>query len=263
MSSKQLGTHHDNVTVNPSSTAPTTITPSATAICPGNSVTLTASGGTALSGSTFQWGTGTTIGSNVISGQTGASITVSPNTTTTYWVRRFDPSCNAFTAGITFTLPTAVAPGNPALFGANTWNVYGYSGADINLGTTTYLGFYTTNTLNFNTQTGTNSWANNTSPSSASGWNGCPVPADSHTFTAKRRGFPCGNYTVAMQNWDDVAQLYINNTLVWSANSWSGNGNFNVIVGTYYLDSTSTVEIRNRENGGLSNISVTFTNTNI
>jgi len=251
------------VTVNPSSTAPTTITPSATAICPGNSVTLTASGGTALSGSTFQWGTGTTIGSNVISGQTGASITVSPNTTTTYWVRRFDPSCNAFTAGITFTLPTAVAPGNPALFGANTWNVYGYSGADVNLGTTTYLGFYTTNTLNFNTQTGTNSWANNTSPSSASGWNGCPVPADSHTFTAKRRGFPCGNYTVAMQNWDDVAQLYINNTLVWSANSWSGNGNFNVIVGTYYLDSTSTVEIRNRENGGLSNISVTFTNTNI
>lgn len=68
-------------------TAPTGIVQSATNSCiNGNSVLLTTQGGTPA-GTTYQWGTGSVSNANAIAGQTGASITVSPNLPTTYWVR--------------------------------------------------------------------------------------------------------------------------------------------------------------------------------
>jgi len=251
------------ITVTSASTAPTSITGAGAAACAGASTTLTATGGVAATGATYQWGTGSTIGSNVIAGQTGVSITVSPTTTTTYWVRRYDSGCTYYTSGVTTTVLITAPPGNPAVAGSNVWNVYGYSTADITLATAVYAGYYTTNTLSFDTQTGTNNWAMTTSPSASAGWSGCPVPYDNFTMVAKRLGFPCGTYTLAMQNWDDIAQVYLNGTLIWSAASWSGSGNYNVIVGSYNLDSTSLIEIRLRENTGNSNINMTLTNTNI
>ncbi|MGH1336388.1 MAG: T9SS type A sorting domain-containing protein [Aureispira sp.] len=73
------------VTVNTNSTAPTIATVS-NKICPNSSLTLTASGGTAGTGSNIEWfsgpnGTGTSLG-------TGANIMVSPMSTTTYYARR-------------------------------------------------------------------------------------------------------------------------------------------------------------------------------
>lgn len=251
------------ITVNTPSTAPTSITGTGASACAGNSTTLSAAGGTAASGSTYQWGTGSTVGSNIISGQTGISITVAPTTTTTYWVRRYDASCSTYTTGVTTTVSITAAPGDPTVAGNNIWNAYGYSSADITLATATYAGYYTSSTLNFDTQNGTNSWASSASPSSAAGWSGCTVPVDNFTFVAKRKGFPCGTYTVAMQNWDDSAQLYLNGTLIWSNGGWSGAGNYNVVVGSYTLDSTSEVEVRIRENTGNANVSLTLTNTNI
>ena len=78
--------------------APTGITSSnGTTIYSGNSTTLTATGGSEGSGCSYQWGTGS-CGSNIISGQTSSSIPASPNTTTTYWVRRVGTSpCNSIT----------------------------------------------------------------------------------------------------------------------------------------------------------------------
>ncbi len=100
------------ITVNAAATAPTSITGNST-ICPGASVTLSAVGG---AGTTYEWGTGSTVGTNAISGQTGATLTVSPTTTTTYWVRRTatSPCTGSATSGVTFTvaissLPTATA----------------------------------------------------------------------------------------------------------------------------------------------------------
>ncbi len=251
------------ITVTPTSTAPTSITGAGAAACPGTSTTLTATGGVAQTGSTYQWGTGSVIGSNVIAGQTGVSITVSPTTTTTYWVRRYDPSCTLYTSGVTTTVLITTPPGTPTVAGNNVWNLYGYSTGDITLATAVYAGYYSVSTLNFDTQSGTNSWANTTSPSSSAGWSGCPVPNDNFTMVAKRKGFPCGNYTIAMQNWDDAAQMYLNGTLIWSSATWSGTGNYNVIVGTYALDATSEIEVRVRENTGNSNMSFTLTNTNV
>lgn len=88
--------------VNPS-TAPTTIT-GTTTICNGTNTTLTASGGTLSLTGNYQWGTGSTIGSNIITGQTNASITVSPTSNTVYWVRRVDTTCNNTTGGVTQTV---------------------------------------------------------------------------------------------------------------------------------------------------------------
>ena len=251
------------ITVSTASTAPTAISGAGSTACAGSSTTLTATGGSGATGSVYQWGTGSTVGSNIISGQTGASITVAPTTTTVYWVRRYDSACAYYTSGVTTTVLITAVPGNPAVAGTNVWNAYGYSTADISLATAVYAGYYTTSTLNFDTQTGTNSWLTTSSPSSSAGWSGCSVPSDNFTFVAKRLGFPCGTYTIAMQNWDDSAQLYLNGTLIWSNGTWSGNGNYNVVIGSYALDSTSEIEVRIRENTGNANVSLTLTNTNI
>ena len=93
------------VTVNTPSTAPTSIT-GTLVVCSGTNTTLTATGGTLGTGASYEWGTGSTVGSNVISGATGVSYTT-PNlsTATTYWVRRKDPApCNTTTNAATATV---------------------------------------------------------------------------------------------------------------------------------------------------------------
>ncbi len=95
-----------------SSTAPTAISGTAT-ICNGSSTTLTASGGTLSAGAVYQWGTGAVVGSNIIAGQSGASITVSPSSTTTYWVNRLDGApCNLSTTGVTQLVTVVTAASN-------------------------------------------------------------------------------------------------------------------------------------------------------
>lgn len=94
------------------STAPTGIS-GTNSICAGSSTTLTATGGTLTTGALYQWGTGTVVGTNPITGST-ASINVSPTTTTTYWVRRVDPApCAANTNGATKTVTVITASTTP------------------------------------------------------------------------------------------------------------------------------------------------------
>jgi gliding motility-associated-like protein len=91
------------VTVNTASTAPTSISASSNPICTPSSTTLTAVGGTAGTGATLQWYTGSCGGT---SAGTGASITVSPIVTTTYYVR-YEGACgNTTCAQVTITVNT-------------------------------------------------------------------------------------------------------------------------------------------------------------
>ena len=94
-----------SVTVNTSSTAPTSASASNPTICAGQSTTLSASGGTAGTGSSLVWYTG---GCGVTWAGTGSSITVSPNSTTTYFVRR-EGGCGTPTgcASVTVTVNTS------------------------------------------------------------------------------------------------------------------------------------------------------------
>jgi hypothetical protein len=143
---------------------------------------------------------------------------------------------------------TVVVPiGDAAVYGDTSWNVYAWNagGATISGSTwnTNYVGYYTVGGLNFNTQ---NQWNQNQSPSSASGYQGCPVANDNHSWSAKRRGFDCGFYRIDITGHDDAAQLWVNDSLVYPnnlvpSNQWLG-----------LLDSTSTVEFRVTEGTGIS-----------
>jgi hypothetical protein len=90
------------VTVNQPSIAPTSIT-GITTICNGNVATLTVAGGTLGTGANYQWGIGAVVGTNPLSGQTAATLTVSPTSTTTYWVRIENTTgpCPVTTDGVT------------------------------------------------------------------------------------------------------------------------------------------------------------------
>jgi hypothetical protein len=95
------------VTVNSPSVAPTSIT-GTTTICSGSSTTLTLSGGTAGTGATAQWYTGSCGGTLI---GTGNSISVSPVANTTYFVR-YSGTCNTtICASVTVTVNTlSIAP---------------------------------------------------------------------------------------------------------------------------------------------------------
>ncbi|GEL10607.1 hypothetical protein FGL01_13460 [Flavobacterium glycines] len=94
--------------VNSSSVAPTGIT-GTTTICNGNSTTLTLSGGTAGTGAVATWYLGSCGGTLV---GTGTSITVSPASTTTYYVR-YEGTCNTTSCASTTVVvnPLPIAAG--------------------------------------------------------------------------------------------------------------------------------------------------------
>lgn len=84
------------VVVNNPSVAPTSIT-GTTTICSPNSTTLTAAGGTLGTGANYQWGTGAVVGTTPLVGEIASTLTVSPASTTTYWVRIENATAPCFT----------------------------------------------------------------------------------------------------------------------------------------------------------------------
>jgi len=96
---------------NVQSTEPTSIS-GTSAICSGSTTMLTATGGMAGTNCTYEWGTGTTVGLNIISGANSVSYT-SPalSSNTTFWVRRIDPTpCNTITGGATLVVNVTPLP---------------------------------------------------------------------------------------------------------------------------------------------------------
>ena len=125
------------VTVSTSPTAPTSIS-GTTTICSGSSTTLTASGGSTGSGCTYQWYSGG-CGSGSVLG-TGQSITVSPTSNTTYYVRRVSTSpCSTTTNCTSVTVTINAVPSQPSTItgttpvcansGAKTYSISAVSGA--------------------------------------------------------------------------------------------------------------------------------------
>jgi hypothetical protein len=168
--------------------------------------------------------------------------------------------------------------GNDATFGSNVWNAYCYSSGD-NLGgdnawnSSTIRGMYTMNTLNFDTRTGqTNSnaqsWGDGATPSNASGYSGCAIENDFHSYIFKRQGFTCGSYQLNLPSHDDMAVLLVDGVEVWRNMGCCAT---RTAVWTGYLGSNATVELRISEGVGGSHgalefislpISATLTGTN-
>ncbi len=156
----------------------------------------------------------------------------------------------------TIEVAIGTPPGDPTVFGDNVWNVYAWNaGGSVPTGNSwnvDYSGFYTATGTNFNTQ---NQWNAGASPSSAPGYQGCAVGLDNHSYSAKRRGFTCGYYSINIDAHDDAAQLWVDGAMVWEhtgccdshTGAWSG-----------FLDEDSEVEFRVTEGTGGSNGAISF-----
>ncbi len=113
------------------SVAPASISAPSTTICNGSSVILTAVGATLGTGANYQWGTGAVVGTSPIGGAISSTLSVSPSSTTTYWVRVENTTspCSAITGGVTLV----VTVNQPSTAPAN------ITGPDICIGASTTL----------------------------------------------------------------------------------------------------------------------------
>lgn len=244
------------------STAPTTISGNVIYSCVGIT-TLSADGGIAGENSSYEWGTGTTVGQNIIPGATQQTYTTT--TTGSYWVRRLQAGpCSGYTDGVATTVTASNnTPGNPTIFGNNEWTVYAYTDVAVNFNNPNYAykGYYTQNTLGFSSWTGDHSWPKGGSPDQSDNYVGCAIgQVNDFAFRYKRQGFPCGEYTLFMDNWDDDTTVYINGIQVWTWVGWSGGANdTDKTLGNYNLDENTTIEVYTREGGGDANSQLNIT----
>ncbi|RTL55892.1 MAG: hypothetical protein EKK37_18075, partial [Sphingobacteriales bacterium] len=188
------------VTVNQPSVAPTGIT-GTTTICNGGSTTLTAAGGTLGTGANYQWGTGSVVGTNPLAGQTSSTLTVSPTSTTTYWVRIENTAspCTGNTGGVTQTVTVNALPNNTS---AN-----GFTGSTICIGGTGTLTFdaigatfSTPYTIKYTD--GTTIWSQSISSASPTTFNVAVNPTTTTTYTlvSITNGNGCTNTTSGISN---------------------------------------------------------------
>jgi hypothetical protein len=116
------------LTVNSPTANPTSATANPTNICAGGSTLLSVNGGPLGTGASWKWYTNSTCTTPVSGSNTGASLTVSPTSVTTYYVRA-EGTCNTSTAvNVTVTIntssvaatsvsasPTSICPGGSTL----------------------------------------------------------------------------------------------------------------------------------------------------
>ena len=234
-----------NITIGSPSTDPSSVSGGTSIFaCSGTNVTLTVQGGSLGTGATWKWYLngcgGTSIGS-------GSSITVSPSSTSTYFVRA-EGTCNT-----TNCASTTINVNAPGAAGNGFWNVYCYASGDAAgnnnaWGASFYKGLYTDNATNFSTATrwGSSSTPSNANATGGNAYSGCAIGVDNHSYRYIRTGFTPGIYYVT-GIWDDYVNLLIDGTPVATgtccANSltslWTGN-----------ITSSSIVEMRFSEGGG-------------
>ena len=137
------------VTINQPSINPSSITGSSS-ICLGANTTLTSVGGSLGVSANYQWGTGSVVGTNPISGATSSTLSASPSSSTNYWVQIVNGTgpCSITTAGLstTITVNTPTLASNPTA-GSAVWrgasstdwttasNWYAYDGTDYSVAT--------------------------------------------------------------------------------------------------------------------------------
>jgi hypothetical protein len=121
------------ITVEEPPTAPTGLTASAATVCTGSPATLTANGGDLGSGAVYEWGTGTTPGSNLLSPATTteATRTVTVNANSTYWVRLKGAGACPVTAAATATVIVYAALNAGAINATAQSICFGDAGANI------------------------------------------------------------------------------------------------------------------------------------
>jgi gliding motility-associated-like protein len=201
---------------------------------------------------TYQWEYSNDNGVtwNTISGATAINYTITSSIYSQTLYRRtvYDVCGNSAISNTATVSMNSTAPGDPTVYGNNTWNVYCFQ--DVNY--TLYAGYYTEPLLTF---ASTNRYSANLAPSTASGYQGCQLINTYYSVSMKRTGFTPGLYQIDVTADDDYNSIYINGALVSSLtyptiqnNVWTGN-----------LSAADQIEIRWRNNAGPGQTGVRFT----
>ncbi|WP_018343072.1 hypothetical protein [Cytophaga aurantiaca] len=156
---------------------------------------------------------------------------------------------NATSNVATFTPNALAAPGTPSVYGNGVWNAYCYSSVNF----TNYTGYYVEPSLSFDSRT---RWASGLSPSLASGYLGCSVPATNMSISFKQTNFTPGTYNLSVNFQDDGFTMFLNGTQVFQNLSYTNTLQSNVWTGT--LGASDQVEFRLTQGGGGSGLQVTF-----
>lgn len=250
-------------------TAPTAIVGN-TNMQVGTHTTLTATGGV---GTLFQWGTGAVPGVNVLPGDTN-SIVVSPTTNTTYWVRRFDPACNSYTAAITTTVvinnATPLTPnGTTTEYGNGVWIGYVYapqasspfpaSFANAFIAPFKYSGYVTTSTPNFN-------WAFCPGGAVATHFNQPTLSITSGYFNQRfsvrylmNRNFTPGYYTFTITA-DDGVRFSVDGGTTWFIDRplWTSSGTGTTNTYAVFLNGSTNLVLDFMNNGSCGSLNFSF-----
>ncbi|MBU0488210.1 MAG: hypothetical protein KKD31_09715, partial [Bacteroidetes bacterium] len=117
------------LTVNSNSTAATSISATSNPICSGNSTTLSVVGGSLGTGASWKWYTGSCGGTYI---GVGASVVVSPGSTTTYYVRA-EGTCNT-TGCVSTTITVNSAPAAAGTISGTSSTCMGTSGVPFSVG---------------------------------------------------------------------------------------------------------------------------------
>jgi Secretion system C-terminal sorting domain len=234
------------LTVVAPATVPTlTVTNTAPTICSGiNTSTLSVSGA-----NTYTWSPGTGL-----SATTGTSVIANPATTTTYTVTG-STGCQSNTSTTTVTVQNV--PATPVLntFGNGVWNVFNHNNTTFS----NYYGFYSENSLSFNTTT---RWTNTNGPSTANAasgtaYTGCSFPGINYSMSFRRTNFTCGYYTLDINYQDDQFTMLVDGVQVFQNNAFTNTVQTGVWRG--FLGPASQVELRLVNGSGPGQLQVTFT----
>ncbi|HPI54758.1 MAG TPA: LamG domain-containing protein, partial [Chitinophagaceae bacterium] len=204
---------------------------------------------------TYQWQDSSVNGTwQNISGATNLAGLTLPVATSTKYYRRL-ATLNGSTIFSNVVIIEASAGPNPANFPNNAWNFYAYDGVSTDSTNIIYRGSYSTNNLNFNTQTEYNS---NTNPSAASGYIGCSMiaPGNAWTLHAKRQGFPTGPYTLVVNQHDDNIKILKDGVEVINAGCCNYLGSNIYSLGT--LNAATKIECRVANSGGPGHLQITL-----
>ncbi len=196
-------------------------------------------------------------GAGCTSNYAGVSWTSTTGTIYYISVGSYYSSSSTGNLQLNVTATPATPPGSPWTAGSNQWNVSCFNGFSFN----TYTGYYTEPLLSFNTA---NRWGTGATPSDASGYQGCPIPADNHSYEYRRQGFPCAKYQVNIAAHDDYIAVYVdvNGDGTWELNNWNHLSCCDVHnnIWTGWLNSSSIIAIQTQEGGGGSQTAVDFVN---
>jgi gliding motility-associated-like protein len=211
--------------------------------------TVSPSGGCTIL--TYQWQTstdGTTW--STISGANTSSYTI---TNSVYVQTLYREVAIDYCGDSAYSQPDTVymnnsAPGDPTVYGNNTWNVYCFQDVNYSI----YAGYYTEPSLTFAT---TSRYPSTTPPSTASGYQGCQLINTYYSVSMKRTGFTAGTYQLDVTADDDYVSVYIDGALVSSLTYPTIQNN----IWTGVISATDQIEVRWRNNAGPGQAGLRFT----